>query len=150
MGFFSSVTSSVTSSLAEEVQKQQQRPQEVIEAQQQAIDLGIYEIVRNVAGKGKNIRKSCEAVWEGCRVVFEQVGTIVTSDGETSITMPDGTILYRALEKGQKVIDFRYGAWVERIKKYSDEITAEKQREAEAEAQQRREEKLKPFSKIDF
>lgn len=118
---------------------------DVIEAQKQAIDLGIYEIIRNVTGEGK-----CEAEWEGCRIVFEQVGTAITSGGKTSITLPDGTTLYSALEKGQKVTEFRHGAWVERIKKHSDEIAAKKQGVAEAEAQQERVAKLKSFSKIDF
>ena len=50
----------------------------------------------------------------------------------TSIAMPDGTILYRSVEVqstgGQKVLDFRYGSWVEKLKTDSEKITADKQR----------------------
>ena len=33
------------------------------------------------------------------------------SDIETTITMPDGTVLYNASEKGKMVTSFRYGEW---------------------------------------
>ena len=71
-------------------------------------------------------------------------------DCETKITMPNGTILYRALEEGEEVTDFRYGAWVERLKAYSEQITATKQQEADAKQKQDRDVQLKPFSQIDF
>ena len=63
---------------------------------------------------------------------------------------PNGTLLYQAFQKGQDVKTFRYGAWIERIKAYSEQITLEKEQAAYAKAQQERVEKLKPFTQIDF
>lgn len=122
---------------------------EIVEAQQKSIEFGIYDIIRNIVGKGKNIN-SGEAEWESCRIVFEQVGVATNTDSETSITMPDGTILYCALEGGKKITQFRHGEWVERIKKYSNQITVDRQHQAEIEAKNEREAELKSFSKIDF
>ena len=145
MGFFSSVAEAI------------QRPIEVIEAQQRAIDLGIYDIVCNIVKNSKNAES---ILWEGCTIIFERhkdssswggLGVIGSdSDIETTITMPDGTVLYNASEKGKMVTSFRYGGWVERIKAYSEQLTTEKRRADEAKAQQEREGKLKPFSGIDF
>ena len=140
---------------------------EIKKAAEQAKTLGIYEIVRNIASNGKNTDEACDSTWEKCVVVFEcpngepvpksspirKIGTIwgaPESVFETKITMPDGTILYRALKKGQEVTDFRYGAWIERIKSYSDQITVERQRRLEAKAKNEQDKKLKPFSGIDF
>ena len=44
----------------------------VTEAQQKAIDLGIYEIVRNVALNGGDMYIPTEVEWEGCRVIFDE------------------------------------------------------------------------------
>ncbi len=143
---------------------------EIAKAAEQAKNLGIYEIVRNIASNGKNTDKACDSTWEGCIVVFEcQNGepksNLASASGiathvrwfaaadlvfETRITMPDGTILYRALKKGQEVTDFRYGAWVDRIKTYSEQITLERQQAAEERAKKKQEAALKPFTKIDF
>ena len=44
---------------------------EIAKAAEQAKNLGIYEIVRNIASNGKNTDKACDSTWEGCIVVFE-------------------------------------------------------------------------------
>ena len=150
MGFFDSVKNSLPS-LPEA---------EVLEATKKASELGIYDIVRNIAMQGSNTDNPCEAVWEGCRLALNQsqvVNNIQTK--VTSITMSNETLLYRGEESAVAsifggglllVTDFRYGAWVDRIKTYSDQITAQKQQEATSKAQQEQEKKLKPFSGIDF
>ena len=137
---------------------------EIKKAAEQAKILGIYETVRNIASSGKNADEACDSVWESCIVVFEcpngepltktksPVRTTVVRKVvfETKITMPNGTILYRALNKGQVITDFRYGAWVERITAYSEQVTIEMQRKAESKVQIESEAKLKPFSGVDF
>jgi hypothetical protein len=45
---------------------------------------------------------------------------------------------------------FRFGKWVERITTYSNEVTAQYQQKLKDKAEQKRAEKLKPFSEIDF
>ena len=67
--------------------------------------------------------------------------------------MPDGTLLYCSQTQGNHeptVTDFRFGKWVERITTYSNEVTAQYQQKLEDKAEQKRAEKLKPFSEIDF
>ena len=87
--------------------------------------------------------------WEGCNLIYEQEST-ATKQGGTRVVMSDGTTLYSSLENGQLVSVFRNGAWVERIKAYSEQLTTEKKRADEMKAQQEREGKMKPFSDIDF
>ena len=141
---------------------------EMLEAQEQAKDLGVHEVVRNVAtykvitDDMSDIDLPCEVEWEGCQVRFDPTGEIpqhikkqqIQQDlisqlqkiRGTSVIMSDGTVLYNSLAGGQLVTTFRYGAWVERLKKYSEEVTREKQRNAEKEHK----EAVKPFSQIDF
>ena len=143
--------------MSDEVQRVQE------EAQQQAINSGIYEIVRNVALNGSDVYISAEAEWEGCRVIFNAENRVQQVRmqsrqqqqdkpflGGTCVVHPNGTLLYQALGEGTDVKTFRYGAWVERIKAYSEQITLEKQQAAYAKEEQERVEKLKPFTQIDF
>ena len=89
--------------MSDEIKKAQE------EALRMAQQVDIYEIVRNVVCQGvNNQHKNLTAEWSGCKIVFEQIGAVTKSDGETSITMANGTILYRALEEGKKVTHFRY------------------------------------------
>ena len=67
--------------------------------------------------------------------------------------MSDGTLLYCSQTQSsdeQTVTDFRFGKWVERITTYSNEVTAQYQQKLKDKAEQKRAEKLKPFSEIDF
>ena len=124
--------------------------------QEKAIELGIYQVVQNIASKGKGGKEFCEATWESCNIKFREKQTLANGRfSVSSITMPDGVVLYRceewiARKAEQRVTDFRNGVWVERIKAYSEQITLEKQQAAEARAQKKQENALKPFSGIDF
>ncbi len=113
--------------------------------------------MRNLATQGKNTQEPCEVEWESCKIKFRKLEIANGRLFVTSIKMPDGVVLYRCEERGIlrkeqqiQVTDFRYGAWVERIKAYSEQITLERQRAAEARAQKKQENALKPFSGIDF
>ena len=132
---------------------------EVKKIQETALELGIYKIVQGIATKGKGGTDFCEATWEGCSIKFREKKTL--KNGRllvSSITMPDGVVLYRCEEpilivkgaKLQRVTNFRNGAWVERIKAYSEQLTLERQQAAEARAQKKQESALKPFTEIDF
>ena len=129
---------------------------EIKKVQEKAIELGIYQVVQNIASKGKGGKEFCEATWESCNIKFREKQTLVNGRFYvSSITMPDGVVLYRceewiARKAEQRVTDFRNGVWVERIKAYSEQITLEKQQAAEARAQKKQENALKPFSGIDF
>ena len=128
---------------------------EIKKSQERAKELGIYEILRNLATQGKNTQEPCEVEWESCKIKFRKLEIANGRLFVTSIKMPDGVVLYRceeciARKAEQRVTDFRNGVWVERIKAYSEQITLEKQQAAEARAQKKQENALKPFSGIDF
>jgi hypothetical protein len=138
------------------------------EAQQMAKELGIYEMVRNIVTNGSKHSQASESKWGNCLIKYrvrddnaasfvDAVASIfeeVSSPDErtvTSLTMPNGTILYRSYETkvgGQIISDFRYGSWVEKLKADSEKITAEKRRAEAEKAEQEKRAKLSPFSAI--
>ena len=158
--------------MSDEIKKAQE------EAQRMAKELGLYEILRNIATNGSNHSEPSESKWGRCLIKYKVKETgldhLVNNDNSiggigtfgfinkmssvfseqivTSIAMPDGTILYRSVELqptgGQKVLDFRYGSWVEKLKVDSEKITAEKRRAEAEKAEQEKRAKLSPFSAI--
>ena len=125
---------------------------EVRKIQEHAEQLGIYEIIRNIVCQGdKSLTlKNHTAKWESCTLRLHEP---ISKSEKTSITMSDGTLLYCSQTQSsdeQTVTDFRFGKWVERITTYSNEVTAQYQQKLKDKAEQKRAEKLKPFSEIDF
>ena len=59
-------------------------------------------------------------------------------------------MLYSADEGGQRVEAFRFGPWVERLRKTAESIKMEKAAAIEAEEKARQEKAVEPFSRIDF
>ena len=142
---------------------------EIRKIQEHAEQLGIYEIIRNIVNEGdKSLDEEKQAEWEGCILrLNETIQNTQLKQGSgaaslaqanqlktTSITMPDGTLLYSSntqnISEEQYVTDFRFGKWVERITTYSNEVTAQYQQKLKDKAEQKRAEKLKPFSEIDL
>ncbi len=126
-----SIFSVVGTSLAKE--EQQQKPQEVIEAQQMAIDLELEKIIENIVTNAGIVPDATKAEWEGCQLTIEHKPSDPSDN--FSIVMSNGQTLYKAKRNNWNdvtVTDFRYGAWVERIKAYSEQL------------------KIQPFSQIDF
>ena len=124
---------------------------------QQAKELGIYKIIRNIANNGDNTMTSGSSEWEHCSIkcnILEKPTENYSSrPWTTSITMPDGTILYRSegdKADNQTVTHFRFGKWVERITAYSNELTVQRELERREKLAQKQAELLKPFSEIDF
>ena len=136
--------------MSDEIQKAQ------VEAQRMAQELGIYEIVRNVALGGGEMYVPAEVEWQGCRVIFDEaIGQqqLQQQQGKrffegTCVVLPNDTLLYQALQKGREVKTFRYGSWVEKLKAYSEQITLKKQQAAAEKAEQERQAKLAPFAEI--
>ncbi len=116
---------------------------EIKKVQEQSQQLGMYEIVRAIALGGTKIENGCEITWENCRIIWS-----AKSDSPTMVVMPNKTVLYCAFDAGQRVTTFRYGSWVEKLKAYSEQITAEKQRAEAEKAEQEERAKLSPFSAI--
>ena len=142
---------------------------EIRKVQEHAEQLGIYEIILNIVNEGdKSLDEEKQTEWEGCILRLNEtiqntqlkqgsaVASLVAQANQlktTSITMPDGTLLYCSQTQGNDeptVTDFRFGKWVERITTYTNEVTAQYQQKLKDKAEQKRAEKLKPFSEIDF
>ena len=141
---------------------------EIRKIQEHAEQLGIYEIIRNIVNEGdKSLDEEKQTEWEGCILrLNETIQNTQLKQGSgaaslaqanqlktTSITMPDGTLLYCSQTQSsdeQTVTDFRFGKWVERITTYSNEVTDQYQKAQQDKIAQEKTEKLKPFSEIDF
>ena len=71
---------------------------------------------------------------------------------DVSVVMPNGLTIYKAEVGGfgnvNVVTDFRYGSWVEKLKAYSEQITAEKKQIETEKSEQEQRAKLSPFSVI--
>ena len=121
---------------------------EIQKAQQMALKLKVNEIIENVVTKAGNMPNATKAEWEGCQLCFEQK----EFSTDVSVVMPNGLTIYKAEVGGfgnvNVVTDFRYGSWVEKLKAYSEQITAEKQRAEVEKAAQEKKAKLAPFAEI--
>ena len=119
---------------------------EIQKAQQMALKLKVNEIIENVVTKAGTMPNATKAEWEGCQLCFEQK----EFSTDVSVVMPNGLTIYKAEVGGLSnvVTDFRYGSWVEKLKTYSEQITAEKQRAEVEKAAQEKKAKLAPFAEI--
>lgn len=85
--------------------------------------------------------------------VFEKINAPKEKKNRSiKIKLQDGTIIYsvQGSVESQKVSVFRKGPWVDRLKDYAETLEAEHEQSKAAAAEQARQEKLKPFSDIDF
>lgn len=90
-------------------------------------ELAVYDLIKNIARRGlDNSYKDLAFKWSNYKIVFEQVGAFDKTDGETTIKMLDGRILYRALDEGKKITHFRDGAWFEELRFFSEQITTKR------------------------
>ena len=119
---------------------------EIQKAQQMALELRVNEIIENVVTKAGAMPNATKAEWEGCQLCLEQKDF----SKDVSVVMPNGLTIYKAEVGGfgNVVTDFRYGSWVEKLKAYSEQITAEKQRTEAEKAEQEKRAKLAPFAEI--
>ncbi len=127
---------------------------EIKKIQEQAIELGIYQIVRNIVTNGDNKSEAVESEWQNCKLklrVEENNRPFGSSEFVTSVVMPNGLTLYRVKEDSAGaliVTHFRYGSWVEKIQAHSEQITATNERIKAEKAEQEKQAKLSPFSAI--
>lgn len=125
---------------------------EIKKMQQMAFELKIHEIITNIVTKAGTMPNATKAEWERCKLDSEGQSRYMGGK-HFSITMPNGIVLYKADIFGDTidstdVTDFRYGSWVEKLKAYSEQITAEKRRLEAEKAEQEKKAKLAPFSVI--
>ncbi len=134
-------------------------------AEAEALARKVYDAARIIAMDGRPINKSwindghyenmneTTKKWEKCTINLK-VKDARSYTEWVDITLDDGTVLlnvyYYISGSGNTEFDvktFRNGAWVERFITYSkDGVEAEREKQKQAELQ----EKLKPFSSIDF
>ena len=144
------------------------------DARLEAKQLGIYKIVKTIATQGKHHKEPSQVKWEDCTLKYLMLEPTQIKDDSngflkgfrsilsrmtaprvsvTSITMSDGTVLYRSegtSEEFQVITDFRMGHWVERITAYSRELDTKQHQQSIETVKALNQKKLEAFSKIDF
>ena len=133
--------------------------QEIEEIQKKAEALRIYQGIKNIVNAGKPNKDDAGKVeWESCIITYQPVDSKLIGGTKSkvlaNITMSDGTTLYESLFKSNSVTRyteiFRFGKWVDRLLKYSEELSESHLRKMEKEEQEIKKKKLEPFSEINF
>ena len=130
---------------------------EQAKAEAKAIARKVHDAARIIAVDGKPINKDwLEDVgdttkkWEKCTIKLRAKDNGRNYMEWVDIKLDDGTVILSThyhTNDGFDVYTFRNGAWAERFIAYSTEgVEAEREKQKQAELQ----EKLKPFSSIDF
>lgn len=161
MGFFNHVadTLSVVRNSPVNVNVSFSENKDIEANQKKAEEINIHEAIKNTVNVGNYMKnEKGNAEWETCLIYYCPV---LPNDNENNkllakITMTDGTVLYESLLKvsdGNKTRyteAFRFGKWVERFLKNSEELSEKYNLEIEERKRKMKEEQMKPFSEIDF
>jgi hypothetical protein len=139
---------------------------QIKENQEKAEEFKIHEAIKNIVNGGDWVKdKMGEVEWEKCNINYRPVlSTMHTAEAFFvlgKIIMKDGTVLYESEMRSHQVdgvnnkrvrytTQFRNGKWVERLLKYSENISRQYQEELNKKEQEAHEKKMKPFSEIDF
>lgn len=141
--------------------------------QEIAEDSNIYEAIKNIVNNGNPNRNETGRVqWESCEIFYAPISKDKESEMLGLIKILDGDVLYESYSEKEKLeglslaltqcyghgrgydcrytTQFRKGKWVERLLKYSEEISQQYQVEDRKNKQEAHAEKMKPFSEIDF
>lgn len=137
--------------------------------QEIAEDLNIHAAIKNIVNGGNPDSNNAGRIeWEVCEIFYEPLVEVSTLKDAMlgQIKILDGDILYESFsckngEQGgffsaltgnnaRYTKQFRMGKWVDRLLKYSEEISQQYQAEDRKNRQEAYAEKMKPFSEIDF
>ncbi|MEK5756436.1 hypothetical protein [Acinetobacter variabilis] len=146
--------------------------------QEMAEDLNIHEAIKNIVNSGNpDSNESGRVEWETCEIFYKPLKETNFIGSDISemlglIKILDGDVLYESYSEKEKIKEkvpfnlslassmrgyncryttqFRKGKWVERLLKYSEEISQKYQEEDRKKRQEAYAEKIKPFSEIDF
>jgi hypothetical protein len=140
-----------------EILKMSDQEYEQAKAEVKARAKEVHDAARIIAADGKTINKywledvgDTTKNWEKCTIKFRAKDNGRNYMEWVDIKLDDGTLILSThyhTNDGFDVHTFRNGAWVERFINYSKEdVIAELERQKQEELQQR----LKPFSAIDF
>lgn len=139
---------------------------QIKENQEKAEEFKIHEAIKNIVNGGDREKDEMgEVEWETCIINYRPVlATMHTAESFFilgKVTMHDGTILYESEMRSHKfngvngtrvryTTQFRFGKWVDRLLKYSEELSESHSRKIEKGNQEIQKKKLEPFSEIDF
>lgn len=119
----------------------------------------------NIVNKGNTSKNNAgESEWESCKIHYHPILLRMPDEKDNfiigQIIMPDGTVLYEAsmrlieesgvITKYRSTQQFRFGKWVDRFLRYSEELTQQYLLEVETRHREMEEQKRKPFAEIDF
>ena len=113
------------------------------ESKQKAIELGIFELVQDVVqntpypdaeGRGSGLAGMFSSdrtiKWEGCAIRYWSSGFALSSRSGGTIEKSDGTDLFSASQehfRDVEVHNFRFGAWVERLRIHAEQLVKAKE-----------------------
>lgn len=134
-----------------------------------AEDFNIHEAIRNIVNGGNPDSNNAGKVeWEVCEIIYEPLieTSILKNAMLGQIKILGGDILYESFscedkrqgglwsgvigDKARHTKQFRMGKWVDRLLKYSENISIQYQEELKKKKLDEHKEKLAPFSEIDF
>jgi hypothetical protein len=139
--------------------------------QEIAEDLNIHEAIKNIVNNGNpNSNETGRVQWESCEIFYAPIkkggllsGTNIKMELLGLIKILDGDVLYESYSEMDRdninllggydcryTTQFRKGKWVERLFKSSEDVSKQYQESIKKKELDDREEKLKPFSDIDF
>lgn len=142
---------------------------EIKKNQEIAEDFNIHEAVKNIVNGGNPDSNNAGKVeWEVCEIIYEPLVEVsILKDAMLGqIKILDGDILYESFsckdrqqgalwlglmgDNARYIKQFRMGKWVDRLLKYSENISIQYQEELKKKKLDEHKEKLEPFSEIDF
>lgn len=136
--------------------------------QQIVEDLRLHEVIKNIVNGGNPESDNAGSVqWESCEIIYEPLleTSILKGAMLGKIKILDGDVLYESFsckntqgrmwslmlgDNCRYTKQFRMGKWVDRILKYSEEVSRKYLEDLKNKELEDRKEKMKPFSEIDF
>ena len=130
-------------------------------AKEKAIQLGVFELVCDVVDYTPNSQNEEAGLfnadktieWEGCAIRHWSSGAFLSFRSGCTIKTSDGTDLfhgYKEAVQDLEIYTFRFGAWVERLRKHVEQLKQAKELAEKQQAASEDAEKLKPFGDVDF
>ncbi|MFP0712237.1 hypothetical protein [Acinetobacter pittii] len=153
MGFWNSLAN------ASHVEVSFSKNKDIEEIQKKVEELKLHQAIKNIVNTGNPTQdEKGTAELESCIINYQPITNSLNQNDSVlaKIIMQDGSVLYESLlklENGSRTRyteTFRFGNWVDRFLKYSEELTTQHLAEFKKKLLEEQQEKMKPFSEIDF
>jgi len=157
MSFFGSDVNSMSQIIRVEVSFSKNK--DIEEIQKKVEELKLHQAIKNIVNIGNPSQdEKGTTELESCIINYQPITNSLNKNDSVlaKIIMQDGSVLYESLlklENGSRTRyteTFRFGNWVDRFLKYSEELRTQHLAEFKKQILEEQQEKMKPFSEIDF